>query len=82
MSATNPLDRRCRLITTHEGKFLNLDDFVAALNDDAFVKKSMEMLAVGVKREVDHVEVMRIAMAHALYVLSGELDHCLKEVGK
>lgn len=67
-----PSQRRARLITTVEGKFLNLDDIKTALNDDAFVEECAMMLVVGRQQGASHVEMIRRTIACAILILSGE----------
>jgi hypothetical protein len=61
-----------RLITTHEGKFMSVSDFKAALKDDTFVAECAHVLAVGYQRGDGSIEALRRAIGLAVMVLAGE----------
>ncbi len=63
---------KTRCLTTHEGKFLNLNDMKKALEDDAVIDSALVLLKVGRDRGDDPRQIMRIAMGSLLVDWAGE----------
>ena len=53
-----------RLLTTHEGKFLNFDDLIARLNDDGVIDQILALMYVGHDKGDDSRELMRRAVGN------------------
>ena len=62
-----------RLITTHEGKFLNLDDMIRRLKDDGVIDELLAHLKVGHDRGDDYRQVMRVVVG-AFLAECGDVD--------
>jgi hypothetical protein len=67
-----PEARRARLITTYEGKFMNVRDCAQALGDDAFIENCAGMLKHGIERGDAPLVALRAAIGNAFYILSGD----------
>lgn len=74
-----PEDKRARLITTMDGKFINVKDCVAALQDDEFVNFCGEMLVVGREAGASPTECLRRAIALAFMTLAGDATWAHRE---
>lgn len=67
-----PQDRRARLITTWEGKWLNLSDIKDALADPAFIEYCAVMMVVGHNQGDDYRTIVRHTLGSMIFTLSGE----------
>jgi hypothetical protein len=63
---------KARMITTHEGKFLNLEDMKKALADDGVIDAALVLLKVGRDRGDDPRKIMRVALSSLLIDCAGE----------
>ncbi len=63
-----------RLITTHEGRFINLDDIKAALNDEQFMVECVAMLKVGRDQNQSAGRCMAHAIGYCITVLTGDVE--------
>lgn len=72
-----PSEWRARMITTHEGKFINVQDIKVALMDDQFVQEQMMMLVIARDHGHSHVEGIRRVIGGAIASLSGDLERIL-----
>lgn len=70
----NPADRRGRLVTMYEGKFLSVDDFKEALKDAQFIHHCLEVFAVSNKLGDALDESLRRAIGCAVATLAGDLS--------
>ncbi len=75
-AAVAPSERRARLVTTHEGKFINLDDIRAALNDEAFVLECAHVLVVCRDRNDSWPKCLQYLIGSAIMVLAGDEARC------
>ena len=64
---------KVRIITTLEGRFLNLTDMKAALMDDSLMEECLVMLAVGHQLKHPQTEMMRRAISCAIARMAGDL---------
>lgn len=67
-----PEDLRARCITTHEGRYVNLDDVKNALQDDGFMQDAAAMLVVAHERKDGLLEGLRQVIGHVLWRLVGD----------
>lgn len=64
--------QRCRLVATHEGKFVNLDDMVKQLQDERVLDQALARLKVGHEMGDEPRRVMQIVLGNFLYDCAGE----------
>lgn len=65
---------RARLITTYEGKFINVDDIRRALLDDQFIHEHcLHQMKIGLDWGDPPEQIMRVAVASIIFTLAGEI---------
>lgn len=63
-----------RIITTHEGRFLNVEDIREALKDESFMLECAAMLKVGREKQESAPKCMAHSIGYCIMVLTGELE--------
>ena len=67
-----------RLITTFEGKFINVGDFKEALKDDKFIEECGHVLAVAYQKGDGTIQAVRYMIGAAMMRLAGEENRLAK----
>lgn len=65
--------RQVRLLTTHEGKFLNLPDMIERLKDVRVLDEALALLKVGHDRKDDPHEIIRRVIGEFVASCGGDM---------